>query len=105
MIVACVKAGHYVIIKDDAVVANIRRLYSNGFGKMFNYGYELKWKNGDSKRYKTLAELAKNHDFGNFPGYNAILKDRNSSETADDDYTRRTGRAPRASKSYDSFRF
>jgi hypothetical protein len=78
MIIANVKPGEYLIIDQLTVIARVNRIYKVEFGFTIPDGYSIvNVFNHTSQKIKTLSELANLYDFSNYPGYNAILKDRN----------------------------
>lgn len=86
LIIACVKSGEYLLIADDVIIGDVKRVYSNDRYGFMKYTYHLTFRNHPGLYiYKTLPELEKDFRFSNFPGYNSILatpaqKAKNSSK-------------------------
>lgn len=83
LIFASIKAGHYVIIENNAVVANIRRERVLDFKRSMwqFYEYVLRWSEQEKpeERFKTLADIHDRHQFKNYAGYGRVL-DRKTHE-------------------------
>jgi len=79
MLFVCVNAGHYLIILNDTVVAEIDRVYANDkYYKWPKQIYRVKWRSVlrtlyEDKDFDTLADIHKEYHFRNYKGYNKVL--------------------------------
>lgn len=83
MLIASVKAGHYLLIEGNTVVGSVVRTPDRSRYTYYpEYVYELTATiarpTGEidkvSKIYRNLRDLNDDYEFENYPGYNAILK-------------------------------
>jgi hypothetical protein len=77
MILASVKAGHYLIIENDLVIAEVIRKYGWSRGFYTAIGYEWKWRStGVVEIFRTLPEIHEVYNMENYPGYGKILNNK-----------------------------
>ncbi len=76
-ILANVEPGHYYVIEDNSVVAEITRRYRNDKYRYYpEYEYILTWTWNPAapELFKALYEVHELYHFNNYPGYGAILR-------------------------------
>lgn len=77
MLFAQINAGHYFIIEDDRVIAEIKRFYErNPRNPDWTISkYEMVWRDSDAiEIFRTLPEIHEIYAMENYPGYGRVLK-------------------------------
>lgn len=77
MIFASVKAGHYLVIEHDTVIAEVKRkLLSDGRNpKWTKQEYHLVWRStGVTEIFQVLPQIHEFYAMENYPGYGKVLK-------------------------------
>lgn len=76
MIFASVKAGSYLVIQDDQVIANIERRFRPMGRTRWTDGYTVTWKDGRilPEWFRNLNEIHKKYNFKNYAGYGKVLR-------------------------------
>ena len=76
LIFASVSAGHYFIIQNDVVVANIERVSTYNHRKTWpTVEYVVTWKDSEKEeRHARLSDIHERHQFANYGGYMDVLR-------------------------------
>ena len=77
MIFVSVNAGHYMIVDNDQVIAEVhaRTSYKEYWPKTY---YVVVWRDNrlDPEEFKLLSDIQDKYSFTNYKGYNAVLERR-----------------------------
>jgi hypothetical protein len=75
MIFASINPGHYLIIEDDRVIAEVERKFGWSCGYWTSIGYTWKWRStGVEEFFRNLPEIHEIYLMDNYPGYGKVLR-------------------------------
>jgi hypothetical protein len=82
MIFASVSVGHYLIIENDVVVAEVKRTFGWERGYYTAIGYNWVWRNGSAEEFfRGLPDLHHAYPMDNYPGYGKVLRNNADKKT------------------------